>query len=241
MRFILLTLTLAPLISFGQVPLDKEGSLRYRNQVMGGFDLTTRGLGGYIFYAWQKNSTYKHLVSFDLHFIRHPKQTKSNSFVTLDRSKPYYYGKLISLFAIRPSFGGKKLLFKKKRAKGVEISWRWNLGPSIGMQKPVYLYIINGAFQETKERYDPEKHNIGNIKGRAPWGSGLNEVKAAFGLFGRTGFIFDFGVKKDKIFALEVGGMFDAYYPGVQIMANNNAEYFLPVFYVNLSFGKKFF
>lgn len=241
MRYTLLILLLLPFIGFAQIPLDKEGSLRYRRQVVGGIDLTTRGLGGYLYYGWQKNATYKHTISLDVTFIRHPKQTKSSSFITLDRSKPYYYGKLISLFAIRPNFGGKKLLFKKKRAKGVEISWRWGLGPSFGMQKPVYLYIIDGTFQESKERYDPEKHNIGNIKGRAPWGSGVNEIKPVFGIFGRTGFVFDFGVKKDKIISLEVGGMFDAYYPGVQIMAHNNAEYILPVFFVNLSFGKKFF
>ena len=56
-------------------------------------------------------------------------------------SRGYFYGKLNSLVCFRPTYGGKLILFQAKRENGIEISYKWHLGPSFGLLKPVYLKI----------------------------------------------------------------------------------------------------
>ena len=103
-------------------------------------------------YGFQKNYKYKNLVGFTLTNLRHEKEYKI--YGALSNSKGYYFGKLESVVAFRPTYGGKFLLFPSKRENGIEISLKWNIGPSIGLVKPIYLKIekFNAASVDEKIR-----------------------------------------------------------------------------------------
>ena len=85
-------------------------------------------------------------------------------------SKSYIYGKLNSVYFLRGGVGFQHILNRKPYWGGVQLSYLYYGGLSVGITKPVYLFIIhstnNTDDQVTEERYNPEIHFLDNIYGR---------------------------------------------------------------------------
>lgn len=160
-------------------------------------------------------------------------------------SRSYFYGKLNYLWFLRGGVGQQQILNRKPYWGGVQLSWLYYGGFSLGITKPVYLYIIhfNTGFTDyevKEEKYNPEIHFVDNIYGRGSFLAGITNLGLHPGVYIKTGLDFEFGVKSRQISALEVGGILDYSPIPVAIMAYNPKQSFFLTLYVSVMFGKRF-
>jgi len=156
-------------------------------------------------------------------------------------SKSYIYGKLNYVFFLRGGVGQQHILNRKPYWGGVQVSLLYYGGISLGLTKPVYLYIINPNTGEiTEEKYNPEIHKLDYIYGRASFLSGITQLGFYPGVYAKAGLDFEFGVKNAAISSLEVGGNLDFSPIPIPIMAYNPKQQFFLTLYVSLMFGKRY-
>ena len=223
----------------GKVILKKEksGSINVHSSSVniGGFGYRS---GNFI------NGFKKRMIEFEVVSMRHPKEIKTvNPF--FENSKSYYFGKLNNVYSVRAGYGIQKVLSSKPYWGGVELRFLYFGGVSLGVTKPVYLYIINDSYNIYEvllsvERYNPDKHSIHDIYGRGPFGKGIDKLKVYPGLYTRLGLNFEYGLWDESINALETGVIIDVYPKPIPIMAFNKESYFFISFYLSFNFGKRF-
>ena len=229
--------------SLGQKPAVEKNYAMFRQEAYGGVSLFTNGWGGSFYYSKHHTAKVKRLYTADFSFVKHPKEYKIYNPLD-ENSKSYVYGKLNSFATLDLGWGQKKIFFEKLRAKGVQVSANWSIGPSIGFVKPVYLEILK--FDGVKvvgiaqEKYDPEAHNLSNIYGRAPNTKGLSELKFAPGGFVKFGVNFEFSPVRDALKAIEIGGKISGYPQRIPIMADIDNQFLFTELYLSLQIGKKY-
>jgi hypothetical protein len=160
-------------------------------------------------------------------------------------SRSYFYGKLNYAWFIRGGIGQQKILNRKPYWGGVQLSWIYYGGFSLGMTKPVYLYIIhfNSGFTDyivQEEKYNPDLHFVDNIYGRGSFLAGFTQMGLHPGVYVKTGLDFEFGIKNRQMSSLEVGGIFDYSPIPMGIMAYNPEQSFFLTLYVSVMFGKRY-
>lgn len=245
-RHILVSIVLAIFFASGSlysqetIFTDNESHINYNREVWGGFFAHTQGWG----LNFQKNffKTVDKRVNYEIqfNFTHHPKQKKIYNPFFRD-AKGFYYGKLNTFFMLRGLYGQRKIVAHKIRSKGVEFGYAWSIGASFGFLKPVYLEVINFD-QNTLEsvKYDPEKHDLGNIYGRSGGLNGFGEMKFKPGLFLKFGLFIEYSSKKTGISGIEAGVAVDAYLERIEIMADIENQQFFPLLYINIFLGQKF-
>lgn len=214
-----------------------------RNEKMAGGLVHTRGVG--VLYRQAINETYflKNFWEIDFSGMRSDKQVRVNFYGNYySNANSYVYGKLNKVFILRGGVGRQHLLNDKPYWGGVEVRFTYSGGLSLAMAKPIYLYIIDQTNFNTIEskRYDPEKHFIDNIYGRAPFLDGIGETRFHPGIYAKTGFHFEFGEYNQRIKAIEVGVLADGYPIPVPIMAFNKPHYYFVNLYLQLMLGKRY-
>ncbi len=221
-----------------------ESTVIYKESLFGGLTLHTNGYAAHFSYGKNKTAFKSRIYQLDVTFMRHPKEVRSfNAF--FEDSRSYVFGKLNSLFILRPTIGERVLKFDKIRPGGVAIGYSWRVGPAIGLAKPVYLEILvpdTPPFSRiVVERYDPERHSFVDIYGRAGGLRGLNEIEFHPGIHAGFAVNFDYDPGREGLKGIELGVNVD-YFPlgEVEIMAQTaNTNLFVNL-YVTLQFGKKF-
>ena len=128
--------------SYSQEVEDGNAKILLTKDFQFGLNFNTIGWGLAFDMAKQKNVKYKRTFGLVLTNVRHQKELK---IVGTSGSKGYYFGKVNSLVSLRLTIGGNYKLYKAKRESGVEIHYKWRLGPSFGLIKPVYLEIEKGV------------------------------------------------------------------------------------------------
>jgi len=160
-------------------------------------------------------------------------------------SRSYIYGKMNYVSFLRGGVGQQFILNRKPYWGGVQVSWVMYGGLSIGITKPMYLYIIyfNSGYTDyevREEKYDPEVHFADNIYGRGPFLSGILDLGLYPGAYLKTGFDFEFGSQNRRINALEVGGTLDFSPIPIPIMAYNPKQQFFLTLYLSFMMGKRY-
>lgn len=222
-----------------------ETKLLYRNEANMGFLVTTNGFGLAYRRGWHVTNARKRVFEIEMVTYRHQKETKTvNQYY--DHPKGYYYGKLNSLFIIRPGFGYQNVFYSKPEHNGIEIRYVAFVGLSLALAKPVYLEIleptpIQGQRLIVTERYDPTQHFIDNIYGRAPFMRGFGETKIHPGGYAKFGVNFEYGSLDNDIKALETGITVDAYPKAIPLMANEHNSPILISLYISFTYGGKWF
>lgn len=228
-------------MSFAQEHAPAETPVLMRREINGSLHFNTGGWGVGASYGFQKNFKYKNTVGFLFTNIRHEKEQKIFPDQILN-SRGYYYGKLNSLVSLRLTYGGKLVIFKTRRDNGIEISAKWDLGPSFGLLKPVYLRIDKLNSTTIDERYDPTLHNAGNINSRSSWLKGLGDAKFIPGIHGRLGFDFNFSTVRDAISGGEFGIMCDYFFSDhLEILYNNPQSNYFARLYLQFNFGRRLY
>jgi hypothetical protein len=232
-KYILIFLFSSLLVpSYAQV----DDDYAFKNELYGGLLFHTSGWG--INYTISKYKTEKSraLFKIDFYSLRDPKEVKVTPNTRGDR---FYYGRLNSIFCFDVTYGRKRVLAHNFKYKGVEVSYKYTMGPSILIAKPEYILVVDQASQTPiLERYNPLSHDPSNIYGGAPRFSGLSQSSLIPGLTLRTGFSFDYSPYKNYIRMFEVGLMFSYYLKPYSIMAENPTQQYSPNLYLNFLFGR---
>ncbi len=174
--------------------------------------------------------------------MKHPKEVKTvNPYV--DNAKGFVYGKQFSVLMLRAGYGLQKIIYSKSDKNGLEIRYNGYLGASLAFAKPAYLNILyiddKGVMTVVSEKYDPEKHDIVDIVGKAPFLMGLGETQLYPGLYGKFSLSFEYGDNDKKVRSLEAGLVVDGYLKEIPIMAfTDNTNIFVNL-YLAYYFGKR--
>lgn len=159
-------------------------------------------------------------------------------------SKSYIYGKENSVSFLRVGTGQQYILNRKPYWGGVQLSILWMGGVSVGLAKPMYLYIIHPVNQDEyeikEERYDPANHFADDIYGRASLLAGILELRFHPGAYIRSGLEFEFGNKNKRPKMLEAGACLDIMPMGIPIMAYNPKQNLFLTLYLSFTFGKRY-
>ncbi|MEI7662650.1 MAG: hypothetical protein WCK34_10645 [Bacteroidota bacterium] len=159
-------------------------------------------------------------------------------------SRSFFYGKLNYVWFLRGGLGQQHILNRKPYWGGVQLSWLYYGGFSLGFAKPVYLYIIykkdNAPDEFREERYNPDVHQIYDIFGRGSFLSGFDKITLHPGIYAKAGLDFEFGPKNRLMNSLEVGATFDYSPIPIAIMAFNSKQSTFLTLYLSVMFGKRY-
>lgn len=205
--------------------------------------LHTAGWGIRYSKGYNKTAFTKRVWAIEMVEMQSDKQIRIiNPYFT--NAKSFLYGKLNSVFVFRGTYGNHKQLNRKPYWGGVELRFVYMGGISLGVAKPIYLYILNHSasdiYTTTIEKYNPIKHSIDDIFGRASFTKGFDEIKLYPGFHFKAGLDFDYAAYQTKVQSLEVGVMIDVFPNPIPIMAFNDPDYYFLTFYLSFSFGKRF-
>ncbi len=228
--------------------------LIYRKATSYGVQLHGNGFGISADYINTTNYYKRKFLRFDIMNIKHPKQYKNRTGFGanfLSDQKPYVFGKINSFYTINAARGQMNLIADKGRKNGVELSWLYSYGVSLGIVKPYYLAYCN-EFSNCNNplpiKYEDKTADLfldppDRLISRGPARLGWTEIKLYPGLQGKIGFNIDFAVFDDLVQAVEFGIMVNAYYKRVPIMLpimpSNNNHFIYPNLYIKASMGKR--
>ena len=245
--FILMFLTTGEFTSYAQVASDQDTlpeNVLLEKQWSLGAMIHSNGWG--LKFRRGHNVTALRQFMWELEFSTY-KSTKEIRTINpyFSDSRAYIYGKMNYLSFIRGGIGQQHILNRKPHWGGVQLSWLYYGGFSLGITKPVYLYIIyfNSGYTDyeiKEEKYDPEVHFTDNIYGRAPFFSGIANLGFYPGAYIKTGLEFEFGTRSRRINSLEIGGTLDFSPIPIPIMAYNPKQQFFLTLYLSVMLGKRY-
>lgn len=231
---------------FGQNVFDEEdttsSSVLYRKELTGGVILHNLGMGGALRKGKNKNFFNSRTMELEFVSMKHPKQIRVVNPYYFN-AKSYVYGKLNHVYMLRLGYGNKKLLNREPYWGGLELRLLYLGGASLAFTKPVYLYFWNDSYTVVKEeKYDPDNyfHSSEYIFGRAPYLSGMSEIRVYPGIYGKIGLNFEFGEIDTKIKALEAGVIGEFFPMAIPIMAFNPTQNFFLTFFISFHLGKRY-
>ncbi len=201
--------------------------------------------GGWGFgYRNGKHKTYLRKRMWEAEFVtmKHPKEKRVVS--EYENNRSFIYGKLNSLYIFRGAYGVQRVLNGKPYWGGVELRWFMYGGVSLGITKPVYLYIVKlneetGLYDVVVERFNPEEHNIQQIYGRGSFFKGFDHLGFYPGVYGKTGLNFEYGADDQLLKSLECGATLDYYPLAVPMMAFTPKQNLFLSLYISFHLGKR--
>lgn len=159
-------------------------------------------------------------------------------------SKSYTYGKVNYVYFLRGGIGFQRILNRKPYWGGIQLSYLYYGGLSVGITKPVYLFIIHSTsatdYHITEERYNPNIHFVDNIYGRGAFLTGITNLDFHPGIYARGGLEFEFGTRNRAFKALEIGAILDYSPIPIAIMAYNPKQSLFLTAYLSIAFGKRY-
>ncbi|HNQ12082.1 MAG TPA: hypothetical protein PKH65_10745 [Bacteroidia bacterium] len=248
--FIFLGLLFSAQIAFTQTvsnpnEYEEDKPLLYKHEYNLGFMPHTSGWGFNFKRQWHLTGYKKRVMEYDFAVMKHPKEVRSlNPY--FENTKSFIYGKLNYVMMIRGGYGFQKVLFGKADRGAVEVRMVYTGGISLALAKPIYLEILkqdpNGSpfeFFTQTEKYDPDRHQLSDIFGRASFFKGLEETKFHPGLYVKLGLVFEYSPVDDDVKAIEAGIIAEGFPDDIEIMAFNKANPGFINVYLNFMFGKK--
>ena len=201
--------------------------------------LNSSGFGLGFQHGKTPNANDKHLWEIEFLYRIHHKAVLGR---TVLEGRAFQFGKLYDLFFFRGGYGYQRIITHKPYYGGVQIRYFFNFGATICLGLPTYLEIFTQAPSGPPTeivRYDPNIHNLGDIRGAAPFFDRFHRIAVRPGFYGKAGFNFDFSNNPLKMQVLEAGLAMDMVFPFIQQMAFRKAQ---PVYfygYVAYAFGRK--
>ena len=248
-RYLILALfflLLAPVISFAQEEAENDttpDNVLLEKQWTLGLLVHTNGWGAK--YRSGRNITFLRQRMWELEYTTYksPKEIRVINPMYAD-ARSYIYGKLNSVGFARGGIGFQHILNRKPYWGGIQLSVLYYGGLSVGITKPMYLYIIYVKslydYEIREEKYNPEIHYIENIYGRGSFLAGITQIRFYPGIYVKGGLEFEFGTKNRRINSLEAGATLDFSPIAMPIMAYNPKQMYFITLYVGFSLGKRY-
>lgn len=219
----------------------EELNVLYRNEAVGAITAHSRGFGASYKRLKHVTGTRKKFFEIDVLNMRHPKEYKVH-YDGKGSTKGFYYGKLNSIFMVRSGIGFQNTLYERAERKSVEIRCSYSIGPNLTFAKPVNLYVfVENQKDPVIQQYDPDKHKLENIAGRAPFIYGFDKTKIYPGGYAKLAFSFEYADYSNEVKAIETGVIADIFPVAVPTMAKYKKEQYFVTLYISFVFGKKWF
>jgi len=218
-----------------QGEIDDEQKALIRNERSYHLSLNSNGWGGGFTYGKMINIYRKKLYSIELVTIKDAKELKINNPYEPDYRR-FVFGKNNIFYNFRFGYGHLFKLYSKKDKGGIEVRWFYNVGPLLGMLKPVYYVTDSDPY--TTEKFNSSLHTASSILGGAPYFKGFSEISVVPGAFVKVGSSFEFSKKDLQINALESGLTLDLFPKKIDLMANNKNQFYFLALFVSYRFGK---
>ena len=234
---LLLTFISITTTALAQGDIDEQNKIFYRNEKSYAISLNSNGISIKYRYALRKDAYKSKILDLEFGNLKHPKEIKTSN-PYLYNSGRYIYGKLNSLLVLRANYGFQKILYEKRDVGGISIRRIYSLGATLGMLKPIYYQIFLPPYTVVEEKFDPQKHRVGDIVGTASFMKGLNEIKPDPAINAQYLYSFEFSRKDDKIQAFDVGATAEFFLYPPKIMSEvTNSPFYLTLF-ISYRFGK---
>ena len=225
----------------------------YNYSLAAGAKLTTSGWSGGLVYLKQKKPGNKTVWQLYISEIKHEKEIKQqrngDDYRELGKFRPFILGKIHYCYTLQLGYGKEQLLFPALLDGNMSVSFRYIIGPSLALMKPVYLnliytdYIPEAVSHIQSEQYEnlngEQFLNPGKILGADKWSKGLSEMKFIPGAFAEAAFILEPGRPKAFVKTILIGGQFAFYTQKITIMANRKAYPYQMCFFVGINIGKR--
>ena len=228
----LFILLLIPGILVSQNKKSQDSDIFFKNEKSLGINLYSSGFGGSYRYTKRINYFNKRNFEVEINTLKHPKEIKTSN-PTLGNGGKYVFGKLNETINTRWGYGKQKELFTRKYEGSVTIKFHYLYGLDILLQKPIYYEILNPiqeGFAITEEKFE-DSYTTDQIRGKASFSKGLDEITVTPGAFGKLSFSFEFLTKKDYTHNLEGGIICDAFPWEIEMMAlTSNQQFFYSLF-----------
>jgi ribosomal protein S24E len=207
---------------------EEEGVLVYKKQTAFGLQLRTNGYGLFFEIGRRKTQRWTNVYAAELTEIKHPKEEKGNN-GNGNFSNSFVYGKINNFYQFKLGFGREYIFGQKGNKNGVAVIGLAQGGLSLGLLRPYYLDIQEGADKRAikYESADSTKFLGGDnavIIGSSGIGKGWNEIKMQPGAYLKVGLRFDFNKYNERIQAVQVGFSVEAYGSGIPQLAFNKPK-----------------
>ncbi len=228
------------LISYSQGEIVEQQGPLYKNEKSGAAYLSSNGLGLDLRYGKRVNARNQILYQVDFMIVKHPKETRINN--NYNNNQSYVFGKVNSFFELKGYIGKQHEMFRKNDRGGISIRYNYNIGPTLGILKPIYYEFLyttgtgtNGYYSKI-ELFNPSKYQ--DILGKASFFKGFNELSLVPGGTVKAGLSFEYSKDDVKLNALDVGVSLDLYPKAIPIMASNNKNFYFLNLIVGYRIGK---
>ena len=236
---LVLILAAAPLLAQGEIDTQARVMLR-DERTFGGF-LNSNGWGINYRYGYWRNARNQFIIDGDFAYVKHPKEVKTSVAYNYNTYR-YVYGKEHLFWELKGTAGWQKELYRKIDRNGISVRLFYAGGLSLGFAKPIYYKVfttspIGEVIYEEYTKFDPSIHqNL--IGGRGPFYMGFDELKLYPGIYGKTGFSFEYSHKDAIIHALEAGVSLTVYPKEIPIMATEQNSFLFFTLHVGYRFGR---
>jgi len=236
---IIALLSTGSLMAQGEIDEQKRAMLRDERTF--GIFLNSNGISGNYRYGYWRNAKNQFIIDVDFAYVKHPKEVKTS--ISYDYSTHrYVYGKQNLFWELKGAAGWQKELYRKHDKTGISVRMFYSGGLSLGFTKPIYyeVYTFSSIGEATSKEYmkfNPGIHQT-QIGGRGPFHMGFSELKVLPGIYGKTGFSFEYSQKDAIVHALEVGLSLTAYPKEIIIMATEHNSFLFFNLNVGYRFGK---
>lgn len=233
----------------GEFADDREASRYNVNQF--GAKINTNGFGFMYTFAQRVNYKLRRNYEVEYDYVKNLKEVKMiNTYFSsyFNNIKRFVFGKVNSVHNIRFGYGYNWMIFDKRDKNSVSIHLQANAGFSFAFEKPIYyemvdsMTILNNTASYYYSRHKFDDYYSGkafDIITKAPFSTGLNEIKVRPGNYIKLDFSFDFARNAMTVSAVEVGGIVDFYYWPVTIM-HDQPHNFMWSMYIAYQFGRKY-
>jgi len=229
----------------------------YRKEFVYGLNFNTRGglIGGISVRSTRVlNETWSRYWSIEAVEVKHRKERRLGSY----NGSSFILNKSNYFFALRPSVGVQRSVFRKAAESGVQVNALASAGPSIGLLMPYYIYYDYtqrdpttnrpiGSEDIRTEQFDPNIHPdpARYVVDRAPLFTGANEIKPLIGAHLRAALSFEYGRYRDAVAGIETGVLLELYGQRPVILRSLNVpdsdinNRFYPSVYLTIYLGSR--
>ncbi len=233
--FFVLLLFAEPIFAQGEI--DEQKKIFYRNEKTYAISLNSNGISAKFRYAQRINAFSHRVYDLEIGNLKNSKEQKTSN-PYLYNSGRYVYGKLNSFYVLRVNYGYQKEVYQKRDIGGISVRKIYSIGASLGVLKPIYYQILIPPTGVIDEKFDPQKHRVGDIAGTASFFKGLNEVLPDPGINVQYMYSFEFGKNDATLRSFDVGTTAEFFLYPPKIMAlTTNSPLFLTLF-ITYRFGK---
>ncbi len=197
------TLIIIILILFNSALFAQDDrSVFFRKETIFQPRISTNGYG--IGYMSAKKRTIDKYVYWQINIseIKHRKEIKGVN-PKYPSQGEFVFGKVNHMYPVSFIYGMHKKIVLKNNRKAIGLRYYFGAGPSVALLKPVFYQIELVYSQDSSrvfiDQFDPDYHNVNNIKERSSWFTGIDETGASPGLLIEAGAMVDFSRKPKRI------------------------------------------